>query len=400
MKIKELLYLKIALIFGCSLLTFMPIMGAEVEHYFSKETVAVFNKADEHKNYCVRYFHRKIEGRDDLVVLMGEKHIKEDKDEADRGLEVVKQFSCIGCEDGTHFTNSGLSRFDWGMNYVRKMMSNADAQRLGSTMFDYSEYLENILALGLCKAVEEFFNANESEKKTLFTYINFDPEHAPKILLGGIFGKYLKSRGFDGQTLNDPINVESLKYWLTALGKRPNFLTSENADRVEQAITQIRHGKKNLSYRALQSQNEPKLGTRIDLEKGCTASFRDNIYSAINTVWTFCEFLTIPAFATWCMTGSSYAGAYTGIGLCLIGFDKSCALLNKIGFLEARYCRYFYSLGVDTRDSVMAHNINEFFDKQNDSQQFLAIMGKLHVPGVARHLLNTYGFREIKAKEL
>lgn len=389
--------MRITLLFFALLLP-THVIGADIEQHLSPEAIAALTRADEHQNYCLRYFHRTIEGRDDVVVLMGESHIKKDQDEVERGLQVTKQFDCIGRENGGHFISSLLfNKFDFLMKFAQASMSKASTEGLGSTIHDYSEHIENALALGLSLAVYDLLN--EAEKKQLIEYIKFDEELAASIFLGGSLKNYLKIREIDGQSLSAPISKDSLVYWLSALTKKPNLLTAENADLVEQALKEIREGKKNSGPRMVRSQNEGKRGSNIDLELGCRASLSDNICQALNTAWTYGEVLTIPALATWCITGSSYAGTCSGIGLGLIAWDVSFVLLKKLGYLSPQYSRNYYSLGIDSRDSAMAQNIDKFFAEQAKSKKLLAMMGMLHVPGVALHLLNTYGFKEIKPKQ-
>ena len=380
--------------------------SAEIEKFLSNKTIAVCNKADEHKNYCIRYFHRNIEDRDDVVVLLGEMHIKGDKDEAQRGRDLVNQFYCIGRENFNHFRESGFQKFDPKTFIFQDIiLVHAGADGLGSTIHEASptqalfHHIENAIAIGLSKAVKELHNENEAEKKRLCGYINFDPEHGCAIVLGGLLNDYLKKRGIDGGCFNSPINAETLTKWLTTIRDQDNLLTRENADLVDQALVELKHEKKQRGDDIVQSQKPDKLGIRIDLEQGCKATCKDNIFSAVNTFLTVAKFMAVPAFAFWCVTGSRFASACTGIGFVVFAFDRCCEKLCSADPLGIRYVRRYYSLGIETRDKTMAHNIDDFFAKQKDSRPFLGIMGLLHVPGVAEHLMNTYGFREIKPKK-
>lgn len=389
------------------------VLCAEIENFLTEQTIAACIKADEHKNYRLRYFHRKAQDRDDdIVVLMGEKHVKEDADESQRGREVISQFFCIGVENYNHFLDSSFQKFDPQTFLFKNIaMLRAKNEGRGSSVHEALDpqelfrHIGNAVAIGLSKAVKAHLNENETEKKKLNDYIQFDPNYHLEIVFGNSWSEYRRSRGIDEylerrgvdpKSINSPINARNLNCWLAAIRDQENLLTDLNKDLVEQALVEMQHGKRQPGHHLVPSQKTDKIATRIDLEQGCRATWKDNIYAAANIALTMGELMALPAIPYWYLTGSSFAGTFAGIGFCLFALDMACEQLYIKGALDIKYVRRSHSLGIETRDKAMAQKINEFFTTQKDSQQFLAIMGMAHVTGVAEQLINTYGFMELR----
>jgi len=376
------------------------ILGADIGEFFREEAIAAFNKANKHRNYCIRYFYREIDQKREVVVLMGECHFKKDKYEVQLGEEVLKYFSCIGCEESSHFTASSLGGLDPKLYLYRYLSSKKNSAGKGSTMQgafytpEIIESIDNALLIGLKWALRDLHQG--TEKKSLESYISFeniDPDIRCNIILSGLLAKHLQQRELDSQYCKEFISKESLTQWLHAFNNKRAFLTIHNRDLVDQMLLELEHGQNSQDDIIIKS--EAKKTIRIDLENGCKASVKDNIFIALNAAATWSELLALPALGLFYMTGYDYAGALAATGCFFMAYDLFCFLLDKKG----RFDRYWYSLGIETRDKIMVDNINAFSQKLEAREHILAIIGLLHVSGVAEYMKNSYGFRELFPKQ-
>lgn len=253
------------------------------------EAIAALKNAAAHKNYQIKYFHRQTENRQELVILLGEVHDKEDLNEILLGQEVVKHFSVIGVENGAHFYHSRYFPDFVAWLYWNVVAPCAHKQGRGST--------------------------------------------------GAIPARGFSTPALDGKNIK-----------------------------------------------------------RIDLEMGCKASAKDNFMGALNLIWNIAEFAALPATWASCYFGWPLVGVCGGTGLACIAYDLGSEALILRGYLPRNFHRIYYVVGVDTRDSGIAHNINEFF-AQNQDQDILvlpAVVGSTHLPGIEYHLVTTYGFSKLK----
>lgn len=330
---------------------------AECEVRLNAGQINALQAAKDAKDFAVQILQGNVNGRDRLVVLLGESHYKTLTDK-ELGKEVLNQFQAYGYEGADSSKTLGGKFFSAVTYAMSKLIKKLSTRSSESTIDDalHRVHMLKAVAKGLHEQMAEL---SPEQRNAKFAEI----EHPQAIV------------EVDGVKIDRPLLLQLLQ----ELKRLSGVLTESDSSAP-------------LAPRAFHLE----AGHRPDvLEHFSSVAIPGYVIWAGYRIIYLLVFGVKDSVVTHSATPAFQSTALVGAGLALSYYLTKLEILltRRLGFGIVQCFLYPLFIGIEHgRNKTMVRNTIEAFEKNDDVLVLLNIVGRAHVKGMAKLLEKNHGF--------